>query len=656
MFGCQTTLIDILGELQVNYWPLATEVIALLLIFIIYLHHQFGNRFITKQNSNFRWCLIISAISIIWNMMAFALLCHSELVAVPLHYLVNSGYFIVEFLLCTIVFGSLLYGKVYEHVYNSSVYKNIQRALHGLFGFYALLVLINVKTGWLFSITPDKLYQQGPLNKIGHIVVFFEIAFLLLCYFKNRKRVSKVCGQMLCILIPSLIVLLVIQLVNPLFQMNGSMVALINLILYICFQYQQKQIDSVTELGNRNEFFDDLSFHIAGKQKFQIILFTIRDFNRINRRYGHEKGNEFLYSIASWIRNECPECNTFRFIGVSFVMINPYIGPETSHEYLKKITDRFEHPWYLGKLSDSFQINIGDYIYENESHTANQVMEILDYMLTLVKHSQTAHVHFNKQISENFLEYVRISNLLRSSSKKFQVWYQPIYDPKRRSYSSAEALVRMQDQEGNYVPPDTFIPIAEELGIIDDIFWFVLENSCKLLHDNPQLPLKAVSINMSLPQFENPQLLSRMLTIINHYGLTPAHIKLEITERILSDDHHKTKELIQQMHLAGFCFCLDDFGTGYSNFSSVAQLPLKIVKLDKSLIWLMEKDEKHHTMIAQLIQMFHSFHMYVVAEGIESNYMAEQLKSMAADYLQGYHFSRPMPTEKLLAFFENKED
>lgn len=635
-----------------NYWPLATEVISVLIIFIIFLHHQMGNRFVNKQSSLFRICLIISLISIFWNMISFALLGNPDLLAVPLHYLVNSGYFIIEFLLCTIVFGSMLYGKVYEHVYNSRIFPIIQKSLYGLFGFYVLLVIINIKTGWLFWIDADRTYHQGPLNKIGHIVVFFEIAFLILCYIRNRKSVSKVCGHMLCILVPSLVVLLIIQLVNPQFQMNGSMIALINLILYICFQYQQKQIDSVTELGNRNEFFDDLSFQIAGKQKFQIIIFTIRDFNRTNRRYGHEKGNEFLYTIASWIRNECPECNTFRFIGVSFVMINPYIDKETNHAYLKKITNRFEQPWKLGTISDTFQINIGDYIYENTEHSANEVMEILDYMLTLVKHSQTTHVHFNQKISQEFLEYVRVSNILRSPSKKFQVWYQPIFDHKLQQFTSAEALIRMQDEEGNYIPPDVFIPIAEELGIIDDIFWFVLDNSCALLKQYPNLPLQSISINMALPQFENPQLLNKLLSTIHRYGLTPAHIKLEITERILSDDHRKTKELIQQMHLAGFCFCLDDFGTGYSNFSSVVQLPLKIVKLDKSLVWLMEHDEKHHIMIEQLIQMFHGFKMHVVAEGIENESMSAQLANMHADLLQGYHFAKPMDTEKLLDFYQ----
>ncbi len=635
-----------------NFWPLATEVIALLIIFIIFLHHQFGNRFVNKQNSSFRLCLIISVISIVWNMVTFVLIIHPELLAIPLHYLVNSGYFIIEFLLCTIVFGSMLYGKVYEHVYDSKGFSNIRKALYGLFAFYVVLVILNNKTGWLFFIDEDSIYHQGPLNKIGHIIVIFEIAFLIFCYLKNRKKVSKVCGHMLCILVPSLIILLIIQLVNPKFQMNGSMIALINLILYICFQYQQKQIDSVTELGNRNEFFDDLSFRIAGRQKFQIILFSIRDFNRLNRRYGHEKGNEFLYNVASWIRNECPECSPFRFIGVSFVLINPFIDQQTNHNYLKKITNRFEHPWNLGDISDNLQITIGDYIYDEPGHTANEVMEILDYMLTLVKHSQTAHVHFDKKISQEFIEHVHVTNILRSTTKKFQVWYQPIWDPNQQTFSSAEALIRMQDFTGNYIPPDKFIPIAEELGIIDDIFWFVLENSCKLLNQHPELPLKSISLNMALPQFENPQLLNKMLEIINRYHLTPAQFKLEITERILSDDHIKVKELIQQMHLAGFCFCLDDFGTGYSNFSSVVQLPLKTIKLDKSLVWLMENDNKHQIMIRQLIQLFHSFNMNVVAEGIENETLVQHLQEMKADYLQGYHFAKPMSTEKLLTFLK----
>ena len=635
-----------------NYWPLATEVIALLIICIILAHHHLGNRYVNKQNTQFRLCLIISAVSIVWNMLTFLLLGQPEVISIPIYYFINSGYFIVEFFLCTILFGTMLFERVLEHVYNPVPLKRTKQFLRILFGFYLVLVIVNLKTGILFWLDESKIYHQGPLNKIGHVIVIFELALLLICFFRYSKNSCRSCRGTLGILTPSLIVLVIIQLVNPDFQMNGSMIAVIDLIMYINYQAQQKQIDSVTDLGNRNDFFDELNYNIIGQRSFQVVLFTITDFTKINRRYGHEKGNEFLYSISTWLTQTFPECTAFRFIGVSFVLIAPYKDADHNHTYLEKIAKRFESPWSIGDVADTFQIGIGDYIHENTAHSANDIMEILDYLLSEIKHSKTSHVHFNKMISDEFLEHVKISTLLRSENAKYQVWYQPIYDRKRQSFSCAEALIRLQDNEGNYISPNVFIPIAEELGIIDDIFWFVFKESCSFLNKHPELPLKTISVNMALPQFENPNLLSQMIAIIQKYNLKPYQIKLEITERILSDNHVKASQIIQQIHLAGFTFSLDDFGTGYSNFASVVQLPLQTIKLDKSLVSIWDKDSRNKIMLSKIIELFHNFDMSVVAEGIETEEMLDALSQVNADYLQGFYYARPMPAENLLEFYE----
>ena len=137
-------------------------------------------------------------------------------------------------------------------------------------------------------------------------------------------------------------------LLNQGLLLNGIMAAVVDVILYVSFFSQRRESDSVTGVGNRDGFFSELALRIAGKQQFQVILAIPRDFGLINQRYGHQIGNEFLYSIAAWMEEHYKEAAAFRYIGVSFALVLPYSGREQAEKYVKELMDRFQEPWKIG--------------------------------------------------------------------------------------------------------------------------------------------------------------------------------------------------------------------------------------------------------------------------------------------------------------------
>ncbi len=166
--------------------------------------------------------------------------------------------------------------------------------------------------------------------------------------------------------------------------------------------------------------------------------------------------------------------------------------------------------------------------------------------------------------------------------RRFKVWYQPVFNLKTNRFSSAEALLRLRDYDGEPVSPSEFIPLAEETGLIDDLSWIVLEEVCTLLGQMRD-KIDSISINLSMQQFEDRSLCARIHECLNRCGLNPDQLKIEVTERVLLQDMDYMKRMMEEMTGEGFGFYLDDFGTGYSNLSCALSLPFEYIKLDRSL-------------------------------------------------------------------------
>lgn len=634
-----------------GYWSLITEIISLLLLVVMILNLNFKDRALTPSVRWFRTGLFLVLFSIIWNILCVLLLRQGGRVPYQLNLFMNTIYFILIVMSCSVI-AMFVFEKMLEHVYDNYCIRRAKRVLGSLTLAYGAAALFNLKGGFLFWFDKSGGYHRGPFNALGYGVMAIELGLLYFCYFKHRISISKEMKRAMMVFPPVVMMLVILQVTNQGFLLNGIIAAFVELILFLGFHSQKKGYDSVTGLSNRDSFYSELKLRTAGKQKFQVILVTLTDFGMINSRYGYQIGNEFLYSVASWMEEQVKDATVFRYVGVTYAVMLPYTVGEQALAYEGVIQERFKKDWTLGQHSEKLLAVFGDFLCIDEELDANHVMEALDYMLSMMKRSGRQWVRFDDTLSAQLVRRRKVAQLLKNAVDKhmFEVWYQPVYCRKKQCFCSAEALVRMKDEEGGYISPAEFIPIAEELGIVDNIFWLVLEHVCEFLNSGDFPALDSISVNLSMNQLEDPELAERVAGLVKEYHLPQKRIKFEITESQISENQMIVGETVRRMIQCGFQFYLDDFGTGYSNFSSVSKYNFECIKLDKSLVNEVLTDEKSRILIRNLIHMFHDLGVGIIAEGTETKEQVECLVELGVEKIQGYYYARPMSGELLAEF------
>ena len=641
---------------MISYGSLLTEIIALLFIAALLLSLSVYRQTVTHSLRLFRGCLVLSLATIAWDILCYILLEFPAQVPTALNLFMNSVYFFMVVALCSLT-ALFIFEKVLEHVYDPLCIRRAKVLLFLLTAAFFVLVIINIWTGLLFWFDEKGGYQRGRLNGAGYVILGIEVLLIFICFIRHHASVSREMKHVLLLISPVAAALLIFQFTNRDLLMNGTIASFADVILFITFFCQRREIDNITGIGNREGFFSEISLRIAGNQRFQIILIFPRSFGNINQRYGYHIGNEFLYSLGSWLERTYTKAAVFRYVGVSFAVILPYEGEDQAGQYIRELEQRFTQPWRVAWQEEIITAGFSDLRYTHGDIEENQMMEILDHMLSRMKRSVVRYLPYDAQAAQEFLRRGRIAEQVRRAiaGKMFEVWYQPVYYPGRSGFYSAEALVRLRDDKGEFISPSEFIPIAEDMGTVGDIFWQVLNAVCRFIKEHPGLPINTISINMSIEQFEDARLPEKIKDTLKLWDVAPQRIRLEITERVIAGDARRTGAMIRQLESDGFLFYLDDFGIGYSNFATVSRFRFECIKLDKSLVTTAVADHAGYKMVRGMIRLFHELEMEVIAEGTETQEETRLLLELGADRFQGYYYAMPMPGDRLMEFLKGLE-
>lgn len=235
---------------------------------------------------------------------------------------------------------------------------------------------------------------------------------------------------------------------------------------------------------------------------------------------------------------------------------------------------------------------------------------------------------------------------------EFEMYYQPIISTQTGRVVSAEALIRLKDRILGFVSPEDFIPISENNGKILEISEFVIDSVFRFVKENDivAMGMEFIEMNLSVMQCMDKNLIDKLKYYIHKYDIDPRRINLEITETATNFDEKRLKEQLLNIKKLGFTFSLDDYGTGYSNLVRVLEYPVEVIKLDKSIVWSAFTDHDNFVTIKNLISMFHDVRRKLVAEGVESEEQMISLKELGCDYIQGYFYSRPVPSAEFIAY------
>lgn len=634
-----------------NKWILSAEIFSLIIILILMLNFYERRWKDFPQRKIYFLCLLASTGSIMLNILCVYTISYAWSMPVWVNILCNSMYFLLITAVSSIIAYYLMY-LLFEHIYHRSALQRFKKILCLLYGIYFLLILYNVSSKVVFYFDENRIYRRGPLINTGYVIMGIQLVILVGFTIRNKNSISMSMQRVMRILPPTLLLLTVYQIFYPDVLFNGGIIAAANIILIINFQSRRVEQDTLTSSGNRKSFHQELKLRLGGRQHFQVIVIAIHQFGSVNYRYGSEKGDELLYEIAKWLEGIQSMGSSFRVGNVEFAFLSPYMGIVSSGKLLDKIYKRFHQPWVIGDMNVVLDTSFAELICTDQEWNATDIMEFLNFSLSMAKGRKDHLVRFDETIYRKMEQRNQIIKRMQHSAreKMFEVWYQPIYNCSTGKFTMAEALVRMRDSEQKLISPGVFVPLAEQHGLIDEISRIVFKNVCRLLSETSEEVLASVSVNVSMQQFLSTDLLSDIQMLRKHYKFNPERLRLEVTERVLSEDipymHYVMSELVKM----GISFALDDFGTGYSNLSVVLDCPFSCVKLDRSLIQGYADNERSSSIVNSMLELFHHMKCQVVAEGVETEAQAKILIRRGADWLQGFYYARPMPEKEFLDF------
>lgn len=424
--------------------------------------------------------------------------------------------------------------------------------------------------------------------------------------------------------------------------------------------YREANYDAITGLPNRTFALRLLSDAINDVQisgvDLYVLFIDLDGFKRVNDNFGHDIGDQLLRAASERLRYVCADHSHVARLGGDEFLI---IAPQFSNAGVIEIAEAALHQMNTAFKIKGKEVHIGASVGIANRWTyhctSDKLLQRADAAMYLAKSTgKNQYRFYDSGLGEALREKNDIELQLANAIDRgeLSVHYQPIVSVYNGRCVGAEALLRWDNGKLGQVSPERFIPVAEECGLIGDIGRWVLEKSVQQLtlwqaqHDQTF----ELAVNVSPRQFRDNELFDRMVQYTSAAGVAPATVKIEITEGLLASSNRDTTVLLKKISEAGFGISIDDFGTGYSSLNYLRHFPANTLKVDRSFVSDIFKDQRNQALVQAIVRMAHSLGMAVVAEGVETRGQADFLGLQRCDYVQGYLYSKPVSADEFTQY------
>lgn len=422
--------------------------------------------------------------------------------------------------------------------------------------------------------------------------------------------------------------------------------------------YQQAHFDALTGLINRHAFEDKLRESLSRSwrgEKGVLLFLDLDGFKKVNDTEGHKAGDRLLVIISDRLRETLREIDVIaRLGGDEFAMIVPGCEDDKSVSVLcERIISSITKPIIVDRMEHSIGVSIGVAVFPDDATNVEELIMKADSAMYRAKESGGARFAFyDDTLNEANRHRVFVESRLRNAIKKgeLNVHFQPKLKLADRSVETAEALLRWTDAKLGVVPPDTFVPIAEETSLIYDFMSILVDKTASLFASAEQrgITLDTIAINISQKQLMADGFALSLLSLLDRRNLPHHHIEIEVTESVFAKDTQQVVRELEILRQAGMKIALDDFGTGFSSLNMLRELPLDVVKIDRSFITELETSDQARSLVQHLISIAATLGKEVVAEGVETEVQLEHLIIAKCDYVQGFLVSKAKPEEEFI--------
>ncbi|CAG8873313.1 hypothetical protein PS726_03634 [Pseudomonas fluorescens] len=421
---------------------------------------------------------------------------------------------------------------------------------------------------------------------------------------------------------------------------------------------RMSQYDFLTGLPNRQQLQQQLDKILIDAGKLQrrvaVLCVGLDDFKGINEQFSYQTGDQLLLALADRLRGHSGRLGALaRLGGDQFALVQADIEqPYEAAELAQSILDDLEAAFALDHQEIRLRATIGITLFPEDGNSTEKLLQKAEQTMTLAKtRSRNRYQFYIASVDTEMRRRRELEKDLRDAliRNQFYLVYQPQISYRDNRVVGVEALIRWQHPEHGMVPPDLFIPLAEQNGTIIAIGEWVLDQACKQLrewHDQGFSDLR-MAVNLSTVQLHHAELPRVVNNLLQMYRLPPRSLELEVTETGLMEDISTAAQHLLSLRRSGALIAIDDFGTGYSSLSYLKSLPLDKIKIDKSFVQDLLDDDDDATIVRAIIQLGKSLGMQVIAEGVETAEQEAYIISEGCHEGQGYHYSKPLPAREL---------
>ncbi len=519
-----------------------------------------------------------------------------------------------------------------------------------------VLVVSNPWTHAIFSIV-DGEYHRGEYVILTYVIGFFYVVHTFFYLKRFRGVLDKTSLTALISIYPYSIAAVIIQYFYPrhLLEMFAYSVAVMTMMIFVI--RPEKMLNLAVGSKTMAAFWGDIKNSFLSEKKYNIYIIKVNSDSSVIQLYGINMHDvimrELVARISARVRSLVPKgvsCDTYYLnYGLIAVSIESKYAVKDAAKQIYEVLNEKIH---TDRFDLSLECVVCDIALPGDLPSYESVISFID---TFEKSNVApgAFVYGELTQQEKIKMNFDIDRYIRKAinNKSFQMYYQPIYSVKDNRFVTAEALIRLKDDEVGFISPADFIPAAEKSGAIYEIGDFVIDSVFGFIEKTRPYGVEYIEINISAMQCMNDSFVDEIKQKLTHFGVSNKSVNFELTESASSILEDVLKRTVTLLHAEGIEFSIDDYGTGYSNLHRIMSQPIKIIKIDRSLICELS-DDKTRAVLADTIRMIKSIGIEIVAEGVETAETAQWLIDRGCDFIQGYYYAKPMPEEEYLAFLE----
>ena len=635
-------------------WIYQYDVAAFFISLVILFNLFVSQRIKTRVSKAFKILAIDLFLATIFDIITIYTISFPESCPIWLNYLLNILALLTYNSLPAFYIISIMYGSMSEDQ-DFSIGQKLFLSIPVCAA--SFLIITTPITKAIIYFTSDGQYKIGSTFNILTGIGFVYLIMVIVHGIMKRKTLRTEQTITIIVYTVSTIGALIITNIYTKLLVSLFSASLTILITYLSLDNPSEYKDPIMDIYNKKAFMFTTASYFDSHKTFSVLGIQIEGITFLNETLGYNNFNKILVLIARKVCGICGKNNVFRLSGSKLAVIIHKEDKNKDDKFLE-LQLLFSQSLKVSGIEVSPKVKMATFECPD---AADNFVKLNDMIFDTLNSNQAETgkiIDGNKQMLERSKREYQLVQILKESlsSNQFDVFYQPIYSVKKKRFTTAEALIRLNNDELGFVSPDEFIPIAERNGLILLIGEYVFRSVCKFILNNKlwEKGIEYIHVNLSAIQCMQEKLHEQLLSIMDFYGLDYKYIELEVTETAAiasSDTLLKNMKVLMEKNMN---FALDDYGMGYSNTSSILQYPFHTIKLDKSIVWSAVKNENARKLLQHTIAMFRDMGIELVAEGVETSEMAVMLMKMKCDYLQGFLYSKPVKPREFLELISEK--